>query len=104
MNANQTWIRKYTPKKSNEIVGQKKAINKIKEYILSKNYEKSLLIHGPIGTGKTASIIAIANDLQLELVEVNASDRRNKILLKIYYVCCKQASLFYKGNLFLLMR
>jgi len=103
MKTSLTWIRKYTPKNSDEIVAQKKAINKIKGYISSKNYEKSLLIHGPIGTGKTSSIIAIANDLQLELVEVNASDRRNKNSVEdLLGNAAKQASLFFKGKIILI--
>jgi replication factor C large subunit len=33
---------------------------------------------GPPGTGKTASIGALANDLDMEIVEFNSSDKRNK--------------------------
>lgn len=103
MKSNKPWINKYSPKNSKEIVAQKKAINKIKEYIESKNYNKSLLLHGPIGTGKTCSVTAIANDLQLELVEVNASDRRNKNSVNdLLGNAAKQASLFYKGKIILI--
>jgi replication factor C large subunit len=39
---------------------------------------KAVLLIGPPGVGKTASVGALVNDLNAELVEFNASDKRNK--------------------------
>jgi replication factor C large subunit len=73
------WIKKYAPKHINEIINQSEAIGKIKSFI--EKYpnvsKKALLIYGPPGVGKTSSIYAIANDLDYEVVELNASDNRN---------------------------
>jgi replication factor C large subunit len=62
-----------------------------------------LLVWGPPGTGKTSSIHALADELGLELIEVNASDTRNtegleqKVLPAI-----RQQSLFSKSKIILI--
>ena len=71
---------KYQPKITSDIVGQSIAIAAIKDKISKyndKKIRKALLLYGPSGTGKTSSIYALANELDLELIEVNASDVRN---------------------------
>jgi replication factor C large subunit len=79
------WTKKYEPKKISEIQGHQKDIDKILDYI--KNYKKqkkkSLLLYGQSGGGKTSAIHAIANELGYELIEVNASDERNKDALDL---------------------
>ncbi len=78
-----TWTEKYRPKKLEEIKGQDEAVLKIKEFI--KNFGKkknALLLYGPPGTGKTSLAHAIANEINSELFELNASDLRNKEKLK----------------------
>ncbi len=40
--------------------------------------KRAILLIGPPGVGKTASICALSHDLNMELVEFNASDKRNK--------------------------
>lgn len=77
------WTEKYRPKKFEEIKGQDEAIFKIKDFI--KNFrkgKKALILHGPPGTGKTTLAHATANELNLEIFELNASDLRNKEKLK----------------------
>ena len=72
------WIRKYLPKSSKEIQGQNQAVEKLKNYIQNyKKGQKALLIHGGQGVGKTSSVYALANELDYEIIEVNASDLRN---------------------------
>ncbi|MGC9133197.1 MAG: replication factor C large subunit [Nanopusillaceae archaeon] len=73
------WIKKYAPKHINEIINQSNAIGKIKEFIekYPNVQKKALLLYGPPGVGKTSSIYAIANDLNYEVIEINASDTRN---------------------------
>jgi len=70
---------KYQPKKTNEIIGQDTAIRKLKDFVVNfkKQRKNAALIYGPSGVGKTISVHALANDLDLEILEVNASDVRN---------------------------
>jgi len=73
------WIKKYAPKHINEIINQQEAVNKIKDFILKypNTSKKALLLYGPPGVGKTSSVYAVANDLNYEVLEINASDQRN---------------------------
>lgn len=88
------------PKKLNEIIGQdtKKIVN-----WLENSKKKSLLIHGPAGVGKTATAYALAKEKDLEIIELNASDLRNKERIKnIIGEASQQQSLFFKKKLILI--
>jgi len=95
---------KYAPKTSKEIFGQDENLIKLRNFIINFRSEKknSALIYGPSGTGKTCSLYAIANELGLEIIEVNASDFRNsdQINQKVGNAI-KQQSLFSKGKIIL---
>jgi replication factor C large subunit len=89
--------KKYQPKKLSEIAGQPDAIK-----MLKIRPSKPLLIYGPPGTWKTASVHALANDLKAELIELNASDFRNKEHIeRILKPASEQASLFGSNKLIL---
>ena len=99
---------KYNPKHVKDIIGQKAQIEDIKKKIqnynsVKKKTRRALLIYGPSGTGKTSTMHALADELSLEIIEVNASDVRNsegleqKILPAI-----RQQSLFNKGKIILI--
>jgi len=98
------WTIKYKPKTTKEIYGQATAVNLLKNWILNfkKQKAKAALIYGPTGSGKTSIPYALANELGLELIEINASDFRNKeqINTKIGSAI-KQQSLFSKGKIIL---
>jgi len=100
------FTKKYEPKHTKEIIGQDESIRTIKKHVSehgAKKVRKALLLYGPTGTGKTSAITALAKELDLEIIEVNASDTRNtegleqKILPAI-----KQQSLFSKGKIILI--
>ncbi|MHA1973070.1 MAG: replication factor C large subunit [Candidatus Hodarchaeales archaeon] len=83
-----SWTQKYAPKRRSDIVGNKQSVNSIVAYLnrfrnpkleLTK---KAILLFGPPGVGKTSSVLAIANNLNFDLVIVNASDQRNRSSLK----------------------
>lgn len=60
------WVQKHKPKKLEEIIGNPKVIESLKEF----RWNKPLLIYGPPGIGKSALVEAIVNDFDFELVEV----------------------------------
>ena len=98
--------KKYLPKTSKEIIGQDTAINNLKEFINNfkkKQKKKAILIYGPSGSGKTCSVYTLANELNLEILEVNASDTRNKEGIESNIGAASvQMSLFSKGKIILI--
>jgi replication factor C large subunit len=96
------WTEKYKPSKISEIKTNNKEAISIKEFI--KTYKRgSIIIYGPTGNGKTSSIYTIANELNYEVIEVNASDFRNKEKIQsIVGNSSKQKSLFNKGKIILI--
>ena len=76
------WVEKYRPSSRKELVGNKESIDAFLDWILSWKTsvprKRAALLVGPPGTGKTATVGAIAQDLGFEIVEFNASDKRNK--------------------------
>jgi len=99
------WIREYNPKTRKDIVGQDKAIAHLASFVenYKKSKKKACIIFGPSGCGKTASVYAIGNEQELEIVEVNASDVRNKAQIdERIGAAMKQMSLFSSGKLILI--
>ena len=78
------WTKKYQPKNASEIKGHDKALLELKNFILNfKNQKKkAAIIYGQSGLGKTCSVYALANDLNYEVFELNASDFRNKNMIE----------------------
>lgn len=98
------WIVKYRPRKPREIAGQKEPVTKLSSFLRNyrQNKKKGAIIYGPPGTGKTSAAYAIASELNLEVVEVNASDFRNKDKINsVVGQASKQMSLFGGGKLIL---
>jgi len=76
------WPEKHRPRSTDQIVGNSEQISTMRAWILSWKArlpdKRAILLIGPPGTGKTATIGALANDLDMEIVEFNSSDKRNK--------------------------
>ncbi len=73
------WSIKYSPASLSGIAGNADLIAELEKFISTyKPGAKALSIEGPTGTGKTATVIALAAQRNLELVELNASDVRNE--------------------------
>ncbi|MFN7991604.1 MAG: replication factor C large subunit [Candidatus Micrarchaeia archaeon] len=72
---------RYRPKKLAEMIGNQEKIEHAKQWILqwlSGKPRKPLLVYGPPGTGKTGLAYALKEEFDLEIVEMNASELRNK--------------------------
>lgn len=94
------WTEKYRPSTLNEIEGQRESLYLLKK-LIAKN--EVALVYGPTGSGKTSSIYALANDLDLEVIELNASDFRNKEQIEnVVGNALKQQSLVAKGKIILI--
>jgi replication factor C large subunit len=74
------WAEKYRPNTLDDVVGHKKVIDDLRNWGEQWRYGspemKAVLLHGQPGIGKTSSAYALANDMDWEVIELNASDQR----------------------------
>lgn len=97
------WTDKYKPKNAIDIIGQDLAVGKVKEFVRSWKPGKGILIHGPTGCGKTALVEAIANEMNYQIVSLNASDKRSPDEIeRLIGQPSKQKALFHKGKIILI--
>ncbi len=90
----------YRPQYLKDVKGHDAALAKIKASIAQR---KPVFLHGMPGIGKTTIAHALARELDFEIIEVNASDTRNKEhIQEIIGNAAKQQSLFSKGKLILI--
>ncbi|MHA1733555.1 MAG: replication factor C large subunit [Promethearchaeota archaeon] len=80
-NTNLPWVEKYRPRSVKDLVGMQSIANKVLSYVKNKMANqnsnlKPILLEGPPGIGKTSVVYAVAHDLRLGVVEMNASDSR----------------------------
>ncbi len=76
----EVWAEKYRPKSLKEVINQKHVVDRLKAFVKEKNIPHCLFA-GRAGIGKTASSLALANDLygkgwKANTLELNASDER----------------------------
>lgn len=78
------WVDKYKPQTSNELAGQSRNIARIKSWLKTYDPSKSrpLFIYGPPGIGKTTAAHLCCKETGYQTVEFNASDQRNKNIMK----------------------
>lgn len=84
MSGEELWTEKYRPDSLEDYRGKSKTVDKVVDWV--KNWDnrksKALLLHGPPGSGKTALAELVAEELDMELFETNASEVRTKKALK----------------------
>ncbi len=93
---------KYKPECFADVKGQAQAIEKINFFFKNFPKKKALILHGPAGTGKTTLAYVLAKETESEILEVNASDLRNREnLSKVIGAAGKQESLTNKNKVLL---
>src|SRR3989338_2481708 len=95
----------YAPENSDQVFGQQKAVSELRDFILNykSKKQKAALLHGPIGTGKTSSVYALAKELDYDLLELNSSDLRDEASMKSFLSSALgQQSLFFRPKIILI--
>lgn len=103
MNINNVpWSEKYRPDGIEDIKGQELAVDKVKVFLRSFPKKKAIVLHGSPGVGKTSLAYAVASEMDAEILELNASDFRNKAKIgEIIGPASLQKSLFRKNKIIL---
>jgi len=104
MGSGDSFVIKYSPRSIKEVIGQESAIaSALRELESFKKGKKTIMLYGPSGSGKTSFVYAFGNDYNYDIVELNASDLRNKdALTRIVSSVMNQGSLFFKKRLLLI--
>lgn len=77
------WAEKYRPRHLDEMVGNREALHQISDWATRWTMSSPpLILYGKPGIGKTSSAWALANDMDWEVVELNASDQRTKGIIE----------------------
>ena len=101
------WPEKHRPKQMHLLVGNQEILSSLKSWVESWKggipQKRAALLIGPPGTGKTAVVGALSHDLDLELVEFNSSDKRNKGSIEtLVWRAASQDTLDGRGRIVLL--
>jgi DNA polymerase III delta prime subunit len=83
----QPWTSLYRPKRKEDYVGNALAVAEVQKWLTSwkKNKppkKRAIFLYGPPGVGKTSIAQVLAFELEFDLIEINASDARNKSSLE----------------------
>lgn len=96
------WCEKHRAGCFADVQGQDFAVDKVKLFLRNFPKKKAVILHGPAGTGKTSLAYAIAFEMDAEILELNASDLRNKQkIAEIIGPASQQRSLFRKNKIIL---
>ncbi len=75
------WTELYRPDTLDEVYGNPKAVEDLRKWAIGWEKgtpkKKAVVLIGPPGVGKTSAAIALSNEFDWGLVEMNASDQRN---------------------------
>ena len=73
---NSLWVEKYRPQNLDTYVGNDFIKDKVKVYLETGDVPH-LLLHGQAGTGKTTLAKIITNNVDCDMMYINASDENN---------------------------
>ncbi|MDI9644854.1 MAG: replication factor C large subunit [Candidatus Verstraetearchaeota archaeon] len=103
------WSERFKPTSLQEIVGNYTSAEQLMKWVKGRlqgegGLKRAALVHGPPGTGKTLSVELVAEALDLELIEMNASDFRTEELVeRVAGGAAAQGSLFGKRGKLIFM-
>jgi len=101
------WTQKHKPRTVSEIVGNTEVIQKFTEWVRSWDKrlpkKRAAFLYGPPGVGKTVCVETLAKDLQMELVEKNASDYRTAEAIQRFAGLASQYGTLFGGNRLILL-
>ena len=101
------WTVKHKPRSLKDVVGNREAIRRFVDWV--KSWEggipkkRAALLYGPPGVGKTVTVEALANDLDMEFVEKNASDYRTEDAIKRFAGLASQYGSLFGGKRIILL-
>jgi replication factor C large subunit len=102
-----TWTQKHKPQTLNEIVGNSEAkkqfLTWLKSWSNGTPNKRAALLHGPPGVGKTLTVETLAKELNMELIEKNASDYRTADAIKRFAGLASQYATLFGGNRLILL-
>ncbi len=99
----QSFAEKYRPESFKDFIGQDEAIEEIKKFLKEFPKKKALVLYGTAGTGKTSLAITLAKENDCDILELNASDLRNRTKLEaILKPATEQKSLFKRSKIMLM--
>ncbi|MCW4013734.1 MAG: replication factor C large subunit, partial [Candidatus Bathyarchaeota archaeon] len=83
----QSWTSLYRPTTREDFVGNTTAVEAVEKWLVKwkKNKppkKRAVFLYGPPGIGKTSIAMVLAKELDFDLIEINASDARNKSTLE----------------------
>ncbi len=80
------WCEKYRPTTIEDVIGNESSIVTAKKWVdqwtAARPKKNALLIYGTVGTGKTTLSYNLAKESGWEVLEMNASDKRNKEVIE----------------------
>ncbi len=80
---NMDWAEKYRPQHLDEILGNAAAVKQMALWAQTWTADSApLLLIGKPGIGKTSAALALARDMNWEVLELNASDARTKAVIE----------------------
>ncbi len=91
-------LEKYYPKSSKELFNVT-SVNEVKKFLAGWKKGKALLLHGPVGSGKSVSVKLIARELGYEIVESHADEERN---VKNFLAFSGESGVFARKKILLL--
>ncbi len=102
-----SWVVKHKPRSLNQIIGNRETIQKLADWVKawSKGVpsKRAAFLYGPPGVGKSITVEALANDLEMELVEKNASDYRTEDAVNRFAGLASQFGSLFGGRRIVLL-